>query len=489
MQDAGRATWTSSRRAAATAKIRRRRGDLAALDAAARRRAVRATAARLRARGGGAEVLGIFGTAPRLEPIDAESEARVCAPWDLIAQWLSETTSVSREVPRLARGRDGDTAQTINGTVKLGKKVLGDADAGGVEWGAWRSLKDTIDGFKKTMPLIMDLRNPAIRDRHWEQVMRECGETFDPHGDAFTLGRVTDLKLHLHDEFIAELSSNATKELAIENSLSTIQETWTTLKMDMVPYKEGRDVYKLQARRTCRGAGGQHRDAVHDEGRRFSRSRCPSPPKRKLLLVSEMLDLVTKVQTAWMYPENIFVGSEDIRKQLPLESVMFDDVDAAFTAEMRDRSELCRRRVHGSTPTRRRSSEKTSTRSRAWTRAGEDPEIARGVPGAEAPAAPFTSSARRLARDSAAETRSTAAAPRHVRGRQEAGDAPPGRWRRRNYVHDHARRTASSPFDEEVPTPAPGGVAEQGGGGDVPACKTSLRETLEQSKGMKKEKW
>ena len=38
-------------------------------------------------------------------------------------------------------------------------------------------MKDTIDGFKKTMPLIMDLRNPAIRDRHWEQVMRECVAT------------------------------------------------------------------------------------------------------------------------------------------------------------------------------------------------------------------------------------------------------------------------------------------------------------------------
>ena len=178
-----------------------------------------------------------------------ESEAQgLRALWDLIAQWLSEYDVWSLGKFRDLRVEEMETtAQTINkNVVKLGKKVLGDADAGGVEWGAWRSLKDTIDGFKKTMPLIMDLRNPAIRDRHWEQVMRECGETFDPHGDAFTLGRVTDLKLHLHDEFIAELSSNATKELAIENSLSTIQETWTTLKMDMVPYKEGRDVYKLR---------------------------------------------------------------------------------------------------------------------------------------------------------------------------------------------------------------------------------------------------
>lgn len=35
-----------------------------------------------------------------------------------------------------------------------------------------------------------------------------------------------------------------------------------------------------------------------------------------------------------MYLENIFVGSEDIRKQLPAESVMFDDVNVSFKSSM-----------------------------------------------------------------------------------------------------------------------------------------------------------
>ena len=216
-----------------------------ALDAAnAALAAFDASAASLRARE--AEVrtgLGVFGTPlPRLEPIGrVEAETRnLRALWDLITQWLAEYDVWSLGKFRDLKVEEMETsAQTINkNVVKLGKKVLGDADAsagggGGVEWGAWRSLKDTIDGFKKTMPLIMDLRNPAIRDRHWEQVMQKCGETFDPHGDDFTLGRVAELKLHLHDEFIAELSSNATKELAIETSLATIQETWTQLKLDL----------------------------------------------------------------------------------------------------------------------------------------------------------------------------------------------------------------------------------------------------------------
>eukprot|EP00976_Prorocentrum_cordatum_P046186 932771-Prorocentrum_minimum.AAC.2 len=36
-----------------------------------------------------------------------------------------------------------------------------------------------------------------------------------------------------------------------------------------------------------------------------------------------------------MYLENIFIGSEDIRKQLPQESIMFDNVNSTFIVKMR----------------------------------------------------------------------------------------------------------------------------------------------------------
>lgn len=41
-----------------------------------------------------------------------------------------------------------------------------------------------------------------------------------------------------------------------------------------------------------------------------------------------------QVQKNWLYLENIFLGSEDIRKQLPAETAMFDDVNAAFGQRM-----------------------------------------------------------------------------------------------------------------------------------------------------------
>ncbi len=30
--------------------------------------------------------------------------------------------------------------------------------------------KNKVDRFKRTMPLVNDLHNPAMRDRHWSQI-------------------------------------------------------------------------------------------------------------------------------------------------------------------------------------------------------------------------------------------------------------------------------------------------------------------------------
>jgi dynein heavy chain len=60
---------------------------------------------------------------------------------------------------------------------------------------------------------------------------------FDPAAASFTLESVVSLRLDQHAEFIAELSVNATKELAIENSLAAIAATWAGLSLDLAEYK------------------------------------------------------------------------------------------------------------------------------------------------------------------------------------------------------------------------------------------------------------
>ncbi len=53
------------------------------------------------------------------------------------------------------------------------------------EWTICGSLKGEIETFKRTMPLIQDLKNQAMRDRHWEQLKEEVQKPFD-HTSKYT---------------------------------------------------------------------------------------------------------------------------------------------------------------------------------------------------------------------------------------------------------------------------------------------------------------
>lgn len=120
-----------------------------------------------------------------------------------------------------------DAAARVGKSVaKLGREIK--------HWPAWQSLRDRIDAFKRTMPLVSDLRNPAMRPRHWRELMQTIGSRFDPASDDFTLDSIVQLRLDKHAEFIGELSTNATKELAIEQSLAAIADAWKQLTLDLV---------------------------------------------------------------------------------------------------------------------------------------------------------------------------------------------------------------------------------------------------------------
>lgn len=122
--------------------------------------------------------------------------------------------------------------------MKLGRDIK--------HWEVWQWLKDRIDAFKKTMPLIADLRNPAMRSRHWQQLMTTIQTQFDPTSNSFTLDSIVQLRLDQHAEFIGEMSVNATKELAIEQSIQAIAATWKDLDLDMVCSSRARVLFGVR---------------------------------------------------------------------------------------------------------------------------------------------------------------------------------------------------------------------------------------------------
>ena len=60
-------------------------------------------------------------------------------------------------------------------------------------------LRNTIEGFKTSLPFIQELRHPAIQERHWKRIMEETGKDLgEINLKTITLSKVFELELHLH---------------------------------------------------------------------------------------------------------------------------------------------------------------------------------------------------------------------------------------------------------------------------------------------------
>ena len=112
-------------------------------------------------------------------------------------------------------------------------------------WEILETSKNKVDQFRRTMPLISDLKNKAMRPRHWEQIQAETGRSFDSASDEFTLERIIEWGFDQYNEKINEIAGAAVKELAIEQGLNDISNTWEGIELDLVPYKD-KGHYKLR---------------------------------------------------------------------------------------------------------------------------------------------------------------------------------------------------------------------------------------------------
>ncbi|KAK7827526.1 hypothetical protein U0070_026732 [Myodes glareolus] len=202
-------------------------------------------------------------------------------------------------------------------------------------WEIIETTRSKIEQFKRTMPLISDLRNPALRERHWDQVKDEVQREFDQESESFTLEQIVQLGMDQHVEKIAEISASATKELAIEVGLQNIAKTWDVTQLDIVPYKD-KGHHRLRGTEEVFQALEDNQVALSTmKASRFVKAfeKDVDHWERCLSLILEVIEMVLTVQRQWMYLENIFLG-EDIRKQLPNESALFDQVNNNWKAIM-----------------------------------------------------------------------------------------------------------------------------------------------------------
>lgn len=100
----------------------------------------------------------------------------------------------------------------IDGYMKMYRKLHKDVRR--LPLGTTLDLK--MKEFRDSLPLFVDLKHEALRERHWKELMEKTGQTFDMKPESFTLANIFAMELHRFQDTISEIVGNASKEMSIE---------------------------------------------------------------------------------------------------------------------------------------------------------------------------------------------------------------------------------------------------------------------------------
>uniref|UniRef100_A0A8C4L5T0 Dynein axonemal heavy chain 17 n=1 Tax=Equus asinus asinus TaxID=83772 RepID=A0A8C4L5T0_EQUAS len=204
-------------------------------------------------------------------------------------------------------------------------------------WDAFVGLDNTVKNMITSLRAVSELQNPAIRDRHWQQLMQATQVKFEM-SDETTLADLLQLNLHNYEDEVRNIVDKAVKESGMEKVLKALDSTWSTMEFEHEPHpRTGTMMLKSDEVlvETLEDNQVQLQNLMMSKYLSHFLKEVTSW-QQKLSTADSVISIWFEVQRTWSHLESIFIGSEDIRAQLPEDSKRFDEIDLEFKALMAD---------------------------------------------------------------------------------------------------------------------------------------------------------
>ena len=92
-----------------------------------------------------------------------------------------------------------------------------------------------MQGYAKANMLVVELKSDALKERHWKQLCRQLRVNWVLSD--LGLGQVWDVDLLKNEPLIRDVILVAQGEMALEEFLKQVKETWQTYQLDMIDYQ------------------------------------------------------------------------------------------------------------------------------------------------------------------------------------------------------------------------------------------------------------
>lgn len=96
---------------------------------------------------------------------------------------------------------------------------------------AYNGILEEIKKWLLFLPLIAELRDPAMRERHWSKLKDKVGVQFVVDSK-LTLRDIYNLNLNKYAEDVEETTDQAKQEAKMEKTLLKLNETWKEVKFN-----------------------------------------------------------------------------------------------------------------------------------------------------------------------------------------------------------------------------------------------------------------
>lgn len=206
-------------------------------------------------------------------------------------------------------------------------------------WDVFSGLDQMVKDMVTSLRAVGELKSKAIRDRHWKQLMKTTGVTFVLTHD-MKFQDLLSLQLHKFEDDVKNIVDRATKELSMEKVISDLSKTWDVLEFSYEIHESTQTplirtseelIETLEDNQVMLQNMMTSKYVAHFETQ-------ISKWQNILSTVDSVVTLWSEVQQTWSHLENIFMGSEDIRAQLPEDSKRFTKLDGDYKVLMKEAS-------------------------------------------------------------------------------------------------------------------------------------------------------
>ncbi|KAL1836345.1 hypothetical protein VTJ49DRAFT_5263 [Mycothermus thermophilus] len=204
------------------------------------------------------------------------------------------------------------------------------------QYAAFEHVQNVLRQLMRVNPMLAELKSEAVRDRHWTKIYKQIkpGKRYSPV--SMTLGDVWDLNLVATEAIVKDIIVQAQGEMALEEFLKQVRETWTGYGLELVNYQNkcrlirGWDDLFAKCSENLNSLQAMRHSPYYKE---FEEEA--SAWEDKLNRVHVLFDVWIDVQRQWVYLEGVFTGNADIKHLLPIESSRFQNINSEFSAVMK----------------------------------------------------------------------------------------------------------------------------------------------------------